>query len=73
MVVCFNPKGDIERYARCTPLPFRCRISVLFHRIRMNLRAGPVFLAFLAMGFVDAIGPFMSLAKKKFLLRSKVQ
>lgn len=30
------------------------------------LRAGPVFLAFLAMGFGDAAGPFVSLAKQQF-------
>lgn len=32
----------------------------------MKLRAFPVFLAFLAMGFLDAVGPFVSLAKKEF-------
>jgi fucose permease len=34
----------------------------------MKSRTTPVFLAFLAMGFGDAVGPFMSLAKKEFLL-----
>lgn len=34
----------------------------------MKSRSIPVFLAFLAMGFGDAVGPFMSLAKKEFLL-----
>jgi FHS family L-fucose permease-like MFS transporter len=29
-------------------------------------RAAPVFLAFLAMGFADAAGPFVSLAKQQF-------
>ena len=28
----------------------------------------PVFLAFLAMGFGDAVGPFVSLAREKFQL-----
>ena len=32
------------------------------------LQAGPVFLAFLAMGFADAAGPFVSLAKQDFHL-----
>jgi fucose permease len=30
--------------------------------------AFPVFLVFLAMGFADAAGPFVSLAKKQFEL-----
>ena len=34
----------------------------------MKFRAFPVFLAFLAMGFVDAVGPFVSLAKNEFHL-----
>jgi fucose permease len=34
----------------------------------MKLRAFPVFLAFLAMGFVDAVGPFVGLAKNEFHL-----
>ncbi len=31
-------------------------------------RAGPVFLAFLAMGFADAAGPFVGLARQQFNL-----
>ena len=31
-------------------------------------QAAPVFLAFLAMGFADALGPFVSLAKQQFSL-----
>ena len=36
----------------------------------MNRKAAivPVFLAFLAMGFGDAVGPFVSLAREKFQL-----
>lgn len=34
----------------------------------MRFRAFPVFLAFLAMGFADAVGPFVSLAKNEFQL-----
>ncbi len=34
----------------------------------MKLRALPVFMAFLAMGFVDAVGPFVGLAKNEFHL-----
>jgi fucose permease len=34
----------------------------------MKFRALPVFLAFLAMGFLDAEGPFVSLAKNEFHL-----
>ena len=34
----------------------------------MRLRTLPVFLAFLAMGFADAVGPFVSLAKNEFQL-----
>lgn len=34
----------------------------------MRLRTAPVFLAFLAMGFADAVGPFVSLAKNEFQL-----
>jgi len=34
----------------------------------MDPRVLPVFLAFLAMGFADAAGPFVSLAKDKFQL-----
>jgi FHS family L-fucose permease-like MFS transporter len=33
-----------------------------------SLRAAPVFLAFLAMGFADAAGPFVSLARQQFSL-----
>src|ERR1035441_7923342 len=32
----------------------------------------PVFLAFLAMGFGDAVGPFVSLAKSEFQLSNAV-
>ncbi len=35
---------------------------------KMKFRAIPVFLAFLAMGFLDAEGPFVSLAKNEFHL-----
>jgi fucose permease len=38
----------------------------------MRLRALPVFLVFLAMGFGDAVGPFVSLAKDKFSLSNAV-
>jgi len=38
----------------------------------MRLRAVPVFLAFLAMGFADAVGPFVSLAKDEFHLSTTV-
>jgi fucose permease len=38
----------------------------------MKLRAFPVFLAFLVMGFLDAVGPFVSLAKKDFQLSNAV-
>ena len=38
----------------------------------MRLRAAPVFLAFLAMGFADAVGPFVSLAKNEFRLSNTV-
>ena len=38
----------------------------------MKLRAFPVFLAFLAMGFADAVGPFVSLAKSEFQLSNAV-
>jgi len=34
----------------------------------MRLKTLPVFLAFLAMGFADAVGPFVSLAKNEFAL-----
>ncbi len=34
----------------------------------MKLRTFPVFMAFLAMGFADAVGPFVSLAKNEFHL-----
>jgi MFS transporter, FHS family, L-fucose permease len=33
-----------------------------------SAQAVPVFLAFLAMGFADAAGPFVSLAKQQFSL-----
>lgn len=38
----------------------------------MKLRAFPVFMAFLAMGFVDAVGPFVGLAKNEFHLNNAV-
>ena len=38
----------------------------------MRLRTMPVFLAFLAMGFADAVGPFVSLAKSEFHLSTTV-
>ena len=38
----------------------------------MRLRTIPVFLAFLAMGFADAVGPFVSLAKNDFHLSNTV-
>ena len=38
----------------------------------MRLRALPVFLVFLAMGFGDAVGPFVSLAKGQFHLSNAV-
>lgn len=38
----------------------------------MRLRTMPVFLAFLAMGFADAVGPFVSLAKNEFQLSNTV-
>lgn len=38
----------------------------------MRLRTTPVFLAFLAMGFADAVGPFVSLAKSEFHLSNTV-
>jgi MFS transporter, FHS family, L-fucose permease len=38
----------------------------------MRLRTIPVFLAFLAMGFADAVGPFVSLAKNEFQLSNTV-
>jgi fucose permease len=38
----------------------------------MKLKALPVFMAFLAMGIVDAVGPFVSLAKKEFSLSTAV-
>ena len=38
----------------------------------MRLRTLPIFLAFLAMGFADAVGPFVSLAKNEFQLTNAV-
>lgn len=38
----------------------------------MRLRTLPIFLAFLAMGFADAVGPFVSLAKAEFQLSNAV-
>ena len=34
----------------------------------MNWKTIPIFLAFLCMGFADAVGPFVSLAKESFQL-----
>ncbi len=38
----------------------------------MKLNALPVFLVFLTMGFVDAMGPFVSLAKNEFHLSTAI-
>jgi fucose permease len=38
----------------------------------MKWKTAPVFLAFVAMGFVDAVGPFFSLARAEFHLSSSV-
>jgi fucose permease len=38
----------------------------------MRLRTLPIFLAFLAMGFADTVGPFVSLAKNEFQLSNTV-
>jgi FHS family L-fucose permease-like MFS transporter len=38
----------------------------------MRLRTIPIFLSFLAMGFADAAGPFVSLAKSEFHLSNAV-
>jgi MFS transporter, FHS family, L-fucose permease len=38
----------------------------------MRLRTLPVLLAFLAMGFADAVGPFVSLAKNEFQLSNAI-
>lgn len=38
----------------------------------MKFKAFPVFLAFLAMGFTDAVGPFVSLAKREFQLSNAI-
>ncbi len=38
----------------------------------MRFKAAPVFLAFLAMGFADAVGPFVSLARSSFQLSNTV-
>jgi MFS transporter, FHS family, L-fucose permease len=38
----------------------------------MKLKTIPVFLAFLAMGFGDAVGPFVGLAKSEFTLSNSV-
>lgn len=38
----------------------------------MQLRTLAIFLAFLAMGFADAVGPFVSLAKDEFQLSNTV-
>ena len=35
-------------------------------------KAFPVFMAFLAMGFVDAVGPFVSLAQREFQLSATI-
>jgi len=38
----------------------------------MKFKVVPVFLAFLAMGFLDAVGPFVGLAKNEFTLSNTV-
>lgn len=38
----------------------------------MKIKTLPVFLAFLAMGFLDAVGPFVGLAKNEFTLSNTV-
>ena len=38
----------------------------------MRFKTLPVFLAFIAMGFADAVGPFVSLAKSEFQLSNTV-
>jgi FHS family L-fucose permease-like MFS transporter len=38
----------------------------------MKAKTVPVFLAFLAMGFGDAVGPFVGLAKSEFTLSNTV-
>src|SRR5512145_996897 len=38
----------------------------------MQFRTLAVFLAFMAMGFADAVGPFVSLAKAEFQLSNTV-
>ena len=38
----------------------------------MKLRTLPIFLAFLAMGFGDAVGPFVGLARDEFQLSNAV-
>jgi MFS transporter, FHS family, L-fucose permease len=38
----------------------------------MRIRTIPIFLAFLAMGFADAVGPFVGLAKNEFHLSNAV-
>src|ERR1039457_3558213 len=50
------------------------RYTLYSRRIQsdMRLRSFPVFLAFLAMGFADAVGPFVSLAKNEFHLSNAV-
>jgi fucose permease len=38
----------------------------------MRIKTLPIFLAFVAMGFADAVGPFVSLAKNEFQLSNAV-
>jgi fucose permease len=38
----------------------------------MRFKTAPVFLAFIAMGFADAVGPFVSLARNEFQLSNAV-
>jgi fucose permease len=48
-------------------------ISLLIYcALNMKLKTVPIFLAFLAMGFADAVGPFVSLAKNEFQLSNAV-
>ena len=38
----------------------------------MNWKIFPIFLAFLCMGFADAVGPFVGVAKESFVLSNTV-
>src|SRR5580693_727290 len=58
------------------PTPWSASSSAMRYHFKsrgnMKLRTLPVFLAFLAMGFGDAVGPFVSLAKSEFQLSNAV-